>query len=93
MTEWLQKAAGKVQVINMKPEHMYGPKDDVKRFVPWVINQLEKNEKQINLTSGIQERDFVYVTDVVSAYIRVLEHRNSLESFIEAYIEDTCLFQ
>ncbi|MHB9292361.1 NAD-dependent epimerase/dehydratase [Hollandina sp. SP2] len=83
LSEWLQKVAGKVQIINMKPEHMYGPKDDQRKFIPWVIAQLDRNQKQINLTSGIQERDFVYVTDVVQAYLHVLEYCAELKEYCE----------
>jgi nucleoside-diphosphate-sugar epimerase len=83
LVDWLKQLAGKVQVINMKLEHIYGPNDDKTKFVPWVIDQLKNNEKQINLTSGIQERDFIYVADVISAYITVLEQRNTLGKFSE----------
>jgi nucleoside-diphosphate-sugar epimerase len=83
LVEWLKQLAGKVQVINMKLEHMYGPKDDKSKFIPWVISQFEQNQEQIKLTSGEQERDFIYVTDVVSAYLTVLQRRNELTNFSE----------
>jgi nucleoside-diphosphate-sugar epimerase len=83
LVEWLKKLSGKVRVINMKLEHMYGPKDDNTKFVPWIIEQLEQNQRMINLTSGIQQRDFVYVTDVAQAYLQVLKHRTKLEEYSE----------
>lgn len=67
----------------MKLEHMYGPKDDKAKFVPWVIEQFKQNKRCLDLTEGSQERDFVYVADVVSAYMKVLERCNSLPQFIE----------
>jgi nucleoside-diphosphate-sugar epimerase len=81
--EWLKQLTGKVQIINMKLEHMYGPKDDKAKFIPWVIDQLDQNQEQIKLTGGIQERDFIYVTDVVSAYMKVLKCRKNIERFYE----------
>jgi nucleoside-diphosphate-sugar epimerase len=81
LVEWLKQQAGKVQVINMQLEHLYGPKDDATKFIPWVMEQLKQNKKQIDLTEGKQERDFVYVTDVVSAYITALQQSGTLPRF------------
>jgi nucleoside-diphosphate-sugar epimerase len=83
LVEWLKQLAGKIQIINMKLEHMYGPKDAKIKFIPWVIDQLDQNQEQIKLTGGIQERDFVYVTDVTKAYLTVLEHRRMVEDYCE----------
>ena len=79
--EWLRQFSDKIQVVNLKLEHMYGPKDDVSKFVPWVISQLKKNVPEIKLTSGEQFRDFIFIDDVVSAYICTLENIESLGSF------------
>lgn len=81
--EWLKRGTGKIKIVNMKLEYMYGPNDDTTKFVPWVIEQLRQNKDRINLTKGKQRRDFVYITDVVSAYIKVLERINLLPQFVE----------
>jgi nucleoside-diphosphate-sugar epimerase len=83
LVDWLKQLSGKVQVINMKLEHMYGPKDDITKFVPWVIEQLKQNKEKIELTEGKQKRDFIFVTDVVSAYLAVLKQRSGLTRFTE----------
>jgi nucleoside-diphosphate-sugar epimerase len=80
---WLQKAAGKVQAITMRPEHMYGPKDDPAKFVSWVIAQLDSDQKEISLTSGTQERDFVHVADVARACLYAVKHRSELKDYNE----------
>ncbi|ENN95793.1 NAD-dependent epimerase/dehydratase [Methanocaldococcus villosus KIN24-T80] len=67
-----------LRFINIKLEHMYGPKDDNTKFIPYIIEKILKNEKEIDLTKGEQERDFIYISDVVSAYITVL---NKLDNF------------
>lgn len=79
--EWLEQCSSQIQVINFKLEHMYGPRDDQTKFVPWLINQLEKNVERIPLTEGSQLRDFIYIDDVVSAYILALKKRNKLPAF------------
>lgn len=81
--EWLKKNHGEIQVFNMKVEHMYGIKDDSTKFVNWLIEQLNNNVREIELTSGIQKRDFIYVLDVVNAYLTVYEHRLGFDKFSE----------
>lgn len=79
--EWLAQYSNKIQVFNFKLDHIYGPKDDINKFVPWVISQLRQNVKEIKLTKGYQKRDFIYIDDVVSAYMMVLEKAPSLARF------------
>ena len=79
--EWLQQRSAQMQVVNLKLEHMYGPLDDTTKFVPWVINQFEQKALQIDLTTGEQLRDFVYIDDVVSAYLTTLHQSAQLPSF------------
>lgn len=81
--DWLRKESSKIQVINLKLEHMYGPKDDQIKFIAWLISQLKNKAPQINLTSGIQKRDFIYVEDVVSAFLCVLQNSEGLSIFSE----------
>ncbi|MBE0472541.1 MAG: NAD-dependent epimerase/dehydratase family protein [Methyloprofundus sp.] len=81
--EWLTQQADRIQVVNLKLEHMYGPKDDTTKFVPWVISQLKQNVPEIKLTKGEQKRDFIYIDDVVSAYLTVLEKAPGLAKFNE----------
>jgi len=81
--EWLKQRSHKIQVINLKLEHMYGPKDDRTKFVPWLISQLEQNVARIPLTEGDQLRDFTYIDDIVSAYLTLLEKSEQLLSLAE----------
>jgi nucleoside-diphosphate-sugar epimerase len=80
-TDWLQKRSDQIQVVNFKIEHMYGVKDDNKKFLPWLINEMINGSGDINLTSGIQKRDFIYISDVVAAYDLVIQKRESLSSW------------
>jgi len=50
----------------------YGPGDHERRLIPYVIGSILKNTPP-NLTTGKQEWDFVYVDDIVNAYLAVLK--------------------
>lgn len=47
----------------------YGPMQSTNRFVPQLITSLLEN-RQFNMTKGEQKRDFIFVGDVVNAFIR-----------------------
>ena len=72
--EWLKLKSNASQIINMKLEHIYGPNDNIDKFVPMMINRLLSNEFSIDLTAGEQKRDFIFIDDVISAYIFVLKN-------------------
>jgi CDP-paratose synthetase len=66
-----------VQFVNMQLEHVYGPLDDPSKFVPATLAALQQSST-LDLTPGNQRRDFIYVSDVVAAFLAVLDHRESL---------------
>lgn len=57
--------------FNVKPELFYGKGESNRRFVTSMIMQLKKN-KNLQLTDGLQKRDFIAVEDVVEAYVALL---------------------
>lgn len=59
--------------INLRLEHVYGPKDNPKKWLPTLIQDCLDN-KTINLTPGKQRRDFIYIDDVINAYLAILPH-------------------
>ena len=50
----------------------YGPKQDVNRFLPIVIEACRKNEN-FDCSDGKQFRDFIHVEDVVNAILKSLK--------------------
>jgi nucleoside-diphosphate-sugar epimerase len=64
--------------INMRLEHVYTATGDGK-FVNYVVNSLRNNVKELELSEGSQKRDWIYVDDVVSAYLVVLKNLNNLQ--------------
>jgi len=63
----------KIRFINMRLEHFYGPGDEASKFTTHVINSCLRNVPELKLTLGEQKRDFIYIDDVVSAYLIILE--------------------
>ncbi len=49
----------------------YGEKDNLK-LIPTLIKKSLSNEK-IELSDGLQKMDFIYIKDVVSAYLKVID--------------------
>lgn len=71
----LEKLSDKMKVINVVLEHMYGPYDSDTKFVENMIQKIAvERVPKISLTKGHQKRDFIYVNDVVSAYLVLVEY-------------------
>ena len=82
--DWMKFLSNQdIKMINIKIEHMYGPLDDENKFIYYLINQLKSNVEKINLTSGIQKRDFIYIDDIVNAYLIIIKNINKFNSFEE----------
>jgi len=72
---WARKSAAKIHISSLQLEHVYGPADGPKKFVSTILRQLmDPSVTEINLTEGRQKRDFVYISDVVDAYLRVIKN-------------------
>ena len=81
---WLKSRSHVIDVINFRIEHMYGPLDDSNKFINWLVSKMiDSNESLINLTSGIQKRDFIFIDDVVDAFNLVIKHRDKLSGWNE----------
>ncbi|MCB9818876.1 NAD(P)-dependent oxidoreductase [Candidatus Nomurabacteria bacterium] len=70
--EWMAGYDKKMVLINMVLSHFYGPGDDPTKFVSFIKQQLEEEVPSIPLTKGEQIRDFVYIDDIVEAFMVVL---------------------
>ena len=54
----------------------YGPKQDLNRFLPIIIDSCMRNKK-FDCSDGIQSRDFVHINDVVNAIIKSLKSKKA----------------
>lgn len=85
--EWGKKFASmeKIRFINIKLEHMYGPKDNETKFTTYVIRSCLANVPDLRLTLGEQKRDFIYIDDVISAYQVLLAKTGKLLDYFQEY--------
>ena len=58
-----------MQVIILRPFHVYGPGEQAYRLIPSVI-EMAYNLKKIQTTDGLLWRDLVHVSDVAKAYLK-----------------------
>lgn len=72
-----------IKFINCFIEHMYGINDKSNKFIPFIIKECLNNEN-INLSSGEQKRDFIYVEDVSNAIKKIVDNLENL-SMIEDF--------
>lgn len=72
---------GKLQVVNLLVEHFYGPGDNGSKFIPSLLSKCLMNSTTIDLTSGDQKRDFIYIDDLVKACNVVIEKLSEIGRF------------
>lgn len=79
-SEWGESLSGmgKIQFIDVMLEHMYGPGDDASKFVTHIIKSCLDNIPELELTTGDQRRDFIYIGDVVTAYDAIADNLGDL---------------
>ncbi len=65
LCEQTARARG-IEFAWVRPFYQYGPHEDARRLVPYVIDTLLRGE-EAGLTRGLQVRDFLHVADVGSA--------------------------
>ena len=80
-SDWLAYYSEQIKIVNFRIEQMYGPRDDAKKFIPWLTGRMLFDNREINLTQGTQKRNFIYITDVVSAFLIVIKKIDKLSSF------------
>jgi CDP-paratose synthetase len=72
--EWglLCATAARINFVNLRLFHLYGPGDGPHKFVPTMIKRCLAGE-EIDMTDGEQKRDFIHIEDAISAIGKVLE--------------------
>lgn len=82
-SDYLLDSRNILKIVNMRLEHIFGENDSNNKFVVSILNKLINNEHEVLLTKGLQKRDFIYIDDVVDAYIKVLDNNIKLNDFTE----------
>lgn len=66
----------KFPVSILRLYQVYGPKQDLNRFIPMLIKSCVE-KVFFNTSTGNQKRDFLYVSDAVSAFIKTINSKKS----------------
>ena len=69
-----------IQFVNLRLEHFFGANDDPTKFTTYVIHQCVAN-LPLRLTDGTQQRDFIYIADLISAFKCILGSLHQLNNF------------
>lgn len=64
--------SGKMNSVNLQLEHFYGPNAGSNNFFSSIIRRMLLNESEIDLTLGEQERDFIFISDLVDLYVSIV---------------------
>ena len=65
--------------VSLQLEHMYGPNDNPSKLIPHIINRTLIGAESIELGRCNLLRDLVYIDDVVSAFLVVLDKYHLIE--------------
>lgn len=60
-----------LSTVVLRPSVIYGPGQTLRMLIPMVMQALAQ-DRSIEVTEGMQTRDFIYVTDVVDAIVVAL---------------------
>lgn len=70
--------------INLRMDYVYGPNDCRSKFATWVTHSLINNVQVLKLRKGKQLKNFVYIEDMVDAFITVF---NNLKKFKKKFVQ------
>ena len=60
-------------VVLLRPFNTYGPRQSARAVIPTIITQIASGSHQIKLGATHPTRDFLYVEDTVSGFVRALD--------------------
>lgn len=69
-------------VVIVRPFNTFGPRQSIRAVIPSIINQILKKQDPVKLGSVEPMRDFLYVSDTVSAFIAAADSDRALGEVI-----------
>lgn len=72
---------GTLCFITMDLEHIFGEDDEEGKFILMLEQKFTAGELSVDLSDGMQMRDYIYTNNVVDAYMCVLQQREKLKGF------------
>ena len=87
LNDWLELLLKnyRFKLVTMKLQHVYGVDDREDKFNTWLINEVVAQKENIKLTKGLQQRDFISVDDVSSAFIAVINNFKDLNKLVTEF--------
>ena len=82
-----------IQSINIKLEYFYGPGDDDTKFISFLLKNFLSEAPEIDLSDCKQQRDFVYIDDVVAAYLLLIKRFPALTGNLEVPLGSGIAYQ
>jgi nucleoside-diphosphate-sugar epimerase len=73
---FLRDSNSKMDILNLRLEHIFGPGDSLEKFIPATALDLLSNVSELRFTPGNQVRDFTYVLDVVDLVCFLILNRD-----------------
>lgn len=64
-----------IQIVTIRPFHVYGPFERSSRLIPVLIKRMIMN-KSIRLVSPKISRDLIYIDDLIRFYIKIASKKN-----------------
>ena len=64
-----------IQIITVRPFHVYGPFERPTRLIPILIKKMLSNKK-ITLVSPKISRDLIYIDDLIRFYVKIANKKN-----------------
>lgn len=75
-----------IKVINLKLEHFFGPGSSNTNFITLMIQKMLNNDSSIALTMCEQNRDFLYIDDLLRVYDLIFEIYNDFENYEDFFV-------
>jgi nucleoside-diphosphate-sugar epimerase len=72
-------------LVNIALEHFYGPFDNKTKFVAKLISEILEGVDRIKLTPGKQKRDFIYIDDVIDAFLTIYDNLNTFNEGVHQF--------
>lgn len=69
-------------VVTLRPFNTYGPRQSARAVIPTIITQIANGHRQIRLGAVHPTRDFNFVADTVTGFIRALESDSGIGEVI-----------
>lgn len=82
--DWCKFYAGqdRIKIINLRLEHFYGPGTSNNNFITLMVQKMLNNQNSIPLTLAEQNRDFLYIDDLLAVYDLMINRAETFDNFI-----------